>query len=190
MKVTRTAQGVNGYRLVVPADWYGIELEPARREQSVNTLVAKQFARADNVTRLKAQAKRELLARAAATYEAGGVELFLSLRRVSGVPIPASLAVFLLPPDDGRVVTGTRIAQVLAGHERQVTLVDLPAGQSVRVLRSRAPANELDSAIREVFVPVPDSAWWLLLAFATPVGPLVGPLTGLFDAICATLRWE
>jgi hypothetical protein len=69
----------------------------------------------------------------------------------------------------------------------------LPAGQSVRVLRSgvpTAPASEPKSAILEVFVPVPDSAWWLLLAFATPAGPLVRPLTSLFDAICATLRWD
>jgi hypothetical protein len=68
--------------------------------------------------------------------------------------------------------------------------VDLPAGRGVRVLRSRGPANGPGSAVHEVFVPVPDSAWWLLLAFGTPAGPLVRPLTALFDAICATLRWD
>jgi hypothetical protein len=188
--VTRTSHGVIGYRLVVPADWHGVNLEPARREQSVAALVSKQFAGTDNAPHLKAQAKRELLDRAATTHEAGGIELFLSLQQVSGVPIPASLAVFLLPPDDGQPVAADQLAQVLAGQERRVTVVDLPAGRSVRALRSCAPANELDSAVHEVFVPVPGSAWWLLLAFATPVGPLVRPLTALFDAICATLRWD
>jgi len=188
--VTQTDHGVTGYRLVVPADWHGINLEPARREQSVSALVGRQFAGADNAPHLKAQAKRALLARAAATHEAGGTELFLSMQRVAGVPIPASLAIFLLPPDDGRTVAANQLAQVLAGPERQVTILDLPAGQSVRVLRSHAPADEPDSAIQEVFVPVPDSAWWLLLAFATSAGPLVRPLTSLFDAICATLRWD
>lgn len=188
--MTRTDHGVSGYRLVVPADWHGISLEPARREQSVTALVSRQFARAGNAPNLKAQARRELLARAAATHEAGGLELFLSTQQVAGVPIPASLAIFLLPPDDGQAVAADQLAQVLAGQERQVTIVDLPAGRSVRALRSCAPANKPDSAIHEVFVPVPGGAWWLLLAFATPVSPLVRPLTGLFDAICATLRWD
>jgi hypothetical protein len=147
----------------------------------------------DNAPHLKAQAKRELLVRAAATYKAGGIELFLSLQQVAGVPVPASLAIFLVPPNDGQAVAANRLAQVLAGQDRQVTIMDLPAGQSVRVLRSgapTAPASEPKSTIEEVFVPVPDSAWWLLLAFATPTGPLARPLTGLFDAICATLRWD
>jgi hypothetical protein len=152
--------------------------------------VGKQFAGIDNAPHLKAQAKQKLLSRAAATHEAGGIELFLSLQQVSGVPIPASLVIFLLPPDDGRAVAADRLASVLAGQDRQLTVVDLPAGRSVRVLRSRAPANEPDSTIQEVFVPVPDSDWWLLLAFATPDGPLVRPLTDLFDAICTTLRWD
>lgn len=184
------SNGVGGYRLVVPGDWHGVNLEPARREQSVAALVSKQFAGTDNAPHLKAQAKRELLARAAATHEAGGIELFLSLQQVSGVPVPASLAIFLLPPDDGRAVAVGRLAQVLAGQDRQVTVVDLPAGRSVRVLRSRAPDSEPGSVIHEVFVPVPDSGRWLLLAFGTPAGPLVRPLTALFDAICVTLRWD
>jgi hypothetical protein len=188
--VPRTIHGVSGYRLVVPADWYGVELEPARREPSVAALIGKQFAGTDNAPHLKAQAKRELLARAVATHEAGGIELFLSLQQVSGVPVPASLATFLLPPDDRRTIAADRLAQVLTGQEREVTVVDLPAGRSVRVLRSHSRANEPDGAVHQVFVPVPDGAWWLLLAFATPAGPLVRPLTALFDAICATLRWD
>jgi hypothetical protein len=188
--VPRTSHGVSGYRLVVPADWYGVNLEPARREQSVAALVRKQFAGTDNAPHLKAQAKRELLARAVATHEAGGIELFLSLQQVSGVPVPASLATFLLPPDDGRAVAVGHLARALSGQEREVAVVDLPAGRSVRVLWSRSRASDPGAVVHEVFVPVPDSAWWLLLAFATPAGPLVRPLTALFDAICATLRWD
>ena len=39
-------------------------------------------------------------------------------------------------------------------------------------------------------MPVPHNGEWLLLSFATPVGPLVPALTKLFDAICTTLRWD
>jgi hypothetical protein len=181
---------VSGYRLVVPADWHAVDLDPAGRQQSVAALVNRQFAGADNAPHLKAQAKRELLARAVATRAAGGVELYLSLQQISGVPVPASLAIFLVPPDNGRTVTADQFAQILANDDRQVTLVDLPAGRSVRVLRSGSTAEAQGSAIHEVFVPVPDNGHWLLLAFATPIGPLARPLSGLFDAIAATLRWD
>jgi hypothetical protein len=182
---------VSGYRLVVPADWYGIGLDPAEREQSVAALVGRQFTGADSVPRLKAQAERELLARATAAYAAGGVELYLSLQRISGIPVPASLAIFLLPPDDDRAIPPPgRLAQLLAGDDRQVTLVNLPAGRSVRVVRSGTTAETQRAATHEVFVPVPDSGWWLLLAFAAPVGPLAVALSALFDAISTTLRWD
>ena len=85
--MARTGHAVSGYRLVVPADWHGINLEPARREQSVTALVNRQFAGSPNASHLKAQARRELLARAAAAHEAGGIELFLSLQQVSGVSV-------------------------------------------------------------------------------------------------------
>jgi hypothetical protein len=78
----------------------------------------------------------------------------------------------------------------VAGDGRDVTIVNLPAGRSVRVLRFPAANDKRGSTVHEVFVPVPGSAWWLLLAFATPIGPLARPLSDLFDAISATLRWD
>lgn len=189
--VTQAAdREVTGYRLVVPDGWYGIDLAPERREQSVAALVARQFSGADNVPHLKAQARRDLLARATATHEAGGIEMFLSLQQVAGVPVAASLVIFLVPPDDGRAVAINRFADMLVGGDRSVTIIDLPAGKSARVFRTADPQNEPESAVVEVFVPVPGSGWWLLLAFAAPTGPLLPALTGLFDAICTTLRWD
>lgn len=78
----------------------------------------------------------------------------------------------------------------LAGGDRDVTLVDLSAGRSVRVRRYSGSPDAPESMLQEVFVPVPGSGRWLLLAFAAPFGPLVQALTKLFDAICATLRWD
>jgi hypothetical protein len=136
------------------------------------------------------QAKRELLARAAAAHAAGGVELYLSLQRISGVPVPASLAIFLLPPDDDRVIAADRLAHAISSAEQQASVVDLPAGRAVRMLHPQVSAEKRGSATHEIFLPVPDSGWWLLLAFATPIGPLSRPLSALFDAIAATLRWD
>ncbi|MGH3250185.1 MAG: hypothetical protein ACRDOI_28845 [Trebonia sp.] len=174
----------------MPDGWLGIDLTPGRRERSVGALVDRQFAGIDNAPHLKAQARQELLDRAKAAHAAGGLEMFLSLQHVAGVPLPASLAIFLVPPDDTRAVAADRLAQALDGEDRQIALVDLPAGRAVRVLRSSGSADEPESTIQEVFVPVPGGGWWLLLTFATPFGPLVPAMTKLFDAICATLRWD
>lgn len=201
---TTTAKGV-AYRLVVPDGWFVIDLEPGRRERSVAALVERQFAGIDNVPHLKAQARQETLAKAESAYSAGGVEMFLSLQQIAGIPVAASLVTFLVPPPATGAVTAEELAATLAADEGQVSVVDLPAGTSVRLLRragrdgsagsaglagSGAVDGDAASATLEVFAPVPDSGWWLLLSFAAPIGPLAPALTKLFDAISMTLRWD
>ncbi len=179
---------VSGYRLVVPDDWFAVDLEPGRRERSVAALVKRQFAGIDNAPHLKSQAHKEFLAQTEAAQAAGGLEMFLSLQQVAGIPLAASLVIFLVPSTT-REVTADELAVSLAGDERQVTVVPLPAGQAVRILRRTSSPDESASATQEMFVPVPHNSGWLLLSFATPLSPLVPALTKLFDAICTTLRW-
>ncbi len=178
-----------GYRLVVPGGWFAVDLDPGRRERAVAALVERQFAGLDNAPHLKAQARQELLARAGAAYAAGGLEMFLSTQQVAGIPLAASLAIFLIPHPGSQPVTAEELAGSLDGEGRQVRVADLPAGTAVRVLWRTAPANEA-AATLEVFVPVPRGGGWLLLAFCAPVGPLAPAMTKLFDAIAATLRWD
>lgn len=199
----------NGYTLVVPDDWFSIELEPGRAERDVARLVNRQFAGIDNAPHLKAQARRDLMERAEAAGKAGGVEMFLSLMQVAGVPIAASLTTYLVPPP-ASAVSPDELAAALARDGDQVTVVDLPAGRAVRVVRDsaappewsgnsapvpgqagpEAPAAALDSREVQVFVPVPGGGAWLLLAFAAPLAPLAPAMTGLFDAVSQTLRWS
>jgi hypothetical protein len=190
MEPQADSREATAYRLVVPSEWAALCLDPAGRQQSVTALVERQFAGLDRVPHLKAQARRELLARTEATHSAGGIELFLSMQRVADVPIAASLATFLIPPEASGSISADGLARCLAGDDRDVTLVDLPAGLSVRVRRYSGSPSSPGSAIQEVFVPVPGSGWWLLLVFAAPFGPLGQSLAKLFDAICATLRWD
>ena len=192
----RTAAGgdpycpASGYRLVVPDGWFAVDLEPGRRERSVAALIKRQFAGIDNAPHLKAQARQQLLAQTQAAQAAGGLEMFLSLQQVAGVPIAGSLVIFLVPPPGTHWVTPADLALSLTGDERRVTIVDLPAGQAVRALGRRSSPDGQESATLEVFVPVPHDGEWLLLSFATPLGPLVPALIKLFDAICTTLRWD
>jgi hypothetical protein len=181
---------VSGYRIVAPDGWFAVDLEPGRMERSVAALVKRQFAGIDNAPLLKAQARQQLLAQTQAAQAAGGLEMFLSLQQVAGVPIAASLVIFLVPTP-GQVVTAADLARSLdTGDERRVTVVDLPVGQAVRVFRRTGTEDGSASATLEVFVPVPHNGEWLLLSFATPLGPLAPALTKLFDAICTTLRWD
>jgi hypothetical protein len=186
----RQESAVSGYRIVAPDGWFAVDLEPGRMERSVAALVKRQFAGIDNAPHLKAQARQQLLAQTQAAQAAGGLEMFLSLQQVAGVPIAASLVIFLVPTP-GQVVTAADLARSLdTGDERRVTVVDLPVGQAVRVFRRTGTEDGSASATLEVFVPVPHNGEWLLLSFATPLGPLAPALTKLFDAICTTLRWD
>ena len=204
--VQPTAAQPAGYQVVVPDGWVPIKLGPGRLERSVARLVDRQFAGIDNAPHLKAQARQELLRRAGAARQAGGVEMFLSMMRIEGLPIAASLTTYVVPagrlsPDD--------LAPELAGEGDKVTVVDLPAGRAVRIVRDAAPpeawasgaapagpdrdelALALVSREVQVFLPVPGGAGaWLLLVFAAPLGPLAPAMTNLFDAICQTLRWR
>jgi hypothetical protein len=181
---------VSGYRLVVPDGWFAVDLAPGGREPSVAALVQRQFAGIDNAPHLRAQARRQLLAQTQAAQAAGGLEMFLSLQQVAGVPLAASLVIFLVPPPGTQGVTAADLARSLTSGERRVAVVDLPAGQAVRALGRLSSPDGQESATLEVFVPVPHNGAWLLLSFATPVSPLVPALTKLFDAICITLRWD
>jgi hypothetical protein len=181
---------VTGYRLVVPDGWFAVDLDPGLRQRSAIALVERQFAGLDNVPHLKAQAREELLTRAEAAHAAGGLEMFLSMQQVGGIPIPASLVVFLVPPPGTQEVTVEELSRTLDDDDRQVDVVNLPAGTSVRVLRRIGSQDESASATLEVFVPVPGGGAWLLLSFSAPLGPLAPALTKLFDAICTTLRWD
>ncbi len=180
---------VAGYRLVVPDGWFAVDLDPARCERAVAALTARQFSGFDNAPHLKAQARRELLARAETAYTAGGLEMFLSLEQIAGIPLAASLVIFLVaPPGDGCTASPGALAQSLEGDGRQASLVDLPTGTAVRLLKDAGGAgqDQQASSTLEMFVPVPGHGGWLLLSFSTPLGPLAAAMTKLFDAICTT----
>jgi hypothetical protein len=179
------------YRLIVPEDWFRIDLEPGTREPAIVRLVDRQFRGTDNIPRLKRQAREQFLHTAQNAYLNGGIELYISLQRAAGFPLSASLVVTLTPPheDDRVTVTLERLAETLA-NDGEVTFADLPAGKAVRVRRDppgrqeQPPITNLD-----IYVPVPESSAYLMLSFSTPLGPLADAMAGLFDSIAATLRW-
>jgi hypothetical protein len=187
----------DNYRLLVPDGWFRISLEPGDREQAITALVGRQFRGMDNVPHLKEQARRSLRRAADGAYANGGIEMYVSLQAVAGIPLSASLVITLTPPhnDQQAAVTPERLASSLTGDGREVTIVDLHAGPAVRVLwqenlgtTAGGPADHPSTSL-DVHVPVPESTSYLILSFRTPLTALAGPMTGLFDSIASTLRW-
>lgn len=187
-----------GYRLVLPHDWWSVDLDPVRTAGSVAALVERQWRGVDDAPHLKAQARELLHAQARDAREAGGLELYLSVGTLHGVPLSASLLVSAQPLADP-----SELADVVERRRRQgadVGQVDLPAGTGLRARWTQASAvpdsPELDPAqlpvttCVDVLVPVPRAPLVLLLSFRTPMEPLAEPLVGLFDAVLTTLRWD
>jgi hypothetical protein len=191
-----TAPIVDRYRLLVPAGWWAIDLDPAVRDEQVAALVEQQWRGVDNAPHLKAEARAELGRQAAEAAQAGGLQLFLSVGALAGVPLSASLLVSSVPLGSPAELTALAERNRTAG--RDVGQVELPAGTALRTAW-REPSPRLSrtddgaqlpaTTCLDLHLPVPDAPRVLLLQFRTPMEPLADVLVELFDAIAETLRW-
>ncbi|MBB0243119.1 hypothetical protein FNQ90_03080 [Streptomyces alkaliphilus] len=192
-----------GYRLITPAEWYRIPLESEeRRERSVRALVDRTHPNRDEAAGPRRELRDlldHLTTRAAA---GGGLELHLSTQTLLGVPLPVSLLVTVESPDPGESleISAELLARGLRRRhpEAEVTVVALPAGESVRVRREELPkdAEELGypadrtTVVLTHYLPVPGTGAHLLLTFSTPLIELADPLLEMCDAIAASLLWR
>jgi hypothetical protein len=177
------------YRVLVPDGWFRIGLDGAARYKAITALVNRQFRGPVNVPQLKKDTRQALRHTADAAYANGGIEMYVSLQTAAGFPLPASLIVSLTPPheDPAVAVTPQRLAESLRGTDREITIVNLPAGQAVRGLQPAVSGRP--ETLLDIHVPVPDSGSYLILSFSTPLTHLASPMTEMFDTIASTLRW-
>ncbi|MFG3025966.1 hypothetical protein ACGFZQ_47050 [Streptomyces sp. NPDC048254] len=199
--MTTTPTPPSDYRLMLPDGWFRVALEPERRERSVDALVKRQFNGTDDVPHLRQLLREEMLERATDAYDAGGVELYLSLQRAGALTIPASLLITLLPwPKSGRAPSSLgELAAGLGGDGRTASLVELAAGRALRLRRdpeaapAAPPTAEENYALPSVTVDyqliVPGSDMHLLLTFSTPLVQIAEAMVELFDAVAGSLTW-
>lgn len=195
MTTAPTATRPADYRIVLPDGWFRIDVRPGRRKRAVQALLNRQFRGISNAPQLRQQLQDQLMTMAQTAHASGGIEIYLCQQAILGVPIPASLVISLTPPaPDGRTVTPEQLARTLPG-DREVSLADLPAGTAVRTRRQVVPpegdpsGNILPVTNLDLYVPVPASGSYLVLAFSTSLDPLADSMVGLFDAIAGTLQW-
>ncbi|WP_234334374.1 hypothetical protein [Streptomyces sp. NRRL B-1347] len=171
------------YRLLVPRDWFRIDLTLERWRPQLKTFVDRQAA----ARRLSARAAQGLWATLRNTAESGvsqgAIELFLRAEADEAGATPATLLVSLLPMSGELYAAPDDLARSIAerrGAGTEVTVTSLPAGDAVRV----TTATTLD-----LYVNMPGKAGYLLLAFSVPLSGVESPMGGLCEAIASSLRW-
>ncbi|MBY8884699.1 hypothetical protein K7472_07555 [Streptomyces sp. PTM05] len=183
------------FRLAVPEGWERIALDPQRWPHRIDKLVNRGFRGTAGTPQLRMNVAERLCEQARAAHARGGVEMYLSMLSVDGIPLSAGLVVTLLPAPAGSAdLERLGIAKGAAGED--VRMVELPlAGPALRTRYRRVPeaddpdGNTLPVTHVDFQVAVPDTEGHLLLSFSTPMEPLADALVKLFDSIAMTLQW-
>ena len=188
------------FRILLPAKWIELDLNPLTQTSSFRTIVAQRGASAldqgDSADELVS-----VLEAAAAQALALGVVYAAFYSDVLGEdrPVTASLLVSIIRGTGARPPEGADASTMVAalrdvyssGAETQVH--ELSAGPAVRV-KSRGEAPAPGGAIVPVLniqylVPAPDLDRIAVMQFSTPNLALAEPFAELFDAIAGSLAW-
>ncbi|MEU9645126.1 hypothetical protein [Streptomyces sp. NPDC048188] len=171
------------YRILVPRDWFRVDLTKERWRSQLKTFVDKQCAGSHT----SAEASRRVWVTLRNTAEhglsRGAIEFFLRTEAPGGATAPASLLVSWPPVPRGMAPTPEEFAEAMAeraGPEADVEVVSLPVGRAVRV----RTVSSLDYYVR-----MPGDVGYLHLAFSIPLSGTDGPMGDLCNAIAHSLRW-
>jgi hypothetical protein len=180
--VTTTETPPSDYRLLIPRDWFRVDLTHERWRRQLKTFVDKESAG----NGVPAEAARRIwttLRNAAESGVAQGALEFFLKTESPGSALPASLLISLAPTPRGLAPKPSEFAQALAertGPDAKVDVLELPAGQTVRAITETT---------MDFHVYMPGDVGYLHLAFSTPLSGTESPMGDLFDAIAHSLRW-
>ncbi|MFD4599111.1 hypothetical protein ACFWPQ_13890 [Streptomyces sp. NPDC058464] len=171
------------YRLLVPRDWFRVDLVRERWRQQLKTFVDKASADGGASAESAHGVWTSLRNTAEHARAQGALEFFLKAEAPGVSVLPASLLISMAPTPPGLAPEADDFAQMLdrrQGSEAEVVAVVLPAGRTVRVRTART----LDFHVR-----MPAGVGYLQLAFALPLSGTEGPMGELCDAMAHSLRW-
>jgi hypothetical protein len=183
------------YRIATPEGWERVVLNPETWDDVIARIVDKQFKGRDNAPHIKAQIRDSLRRQAADALANGGLELYLSLMNVGGMPLPGSLVVTFIPPRGQTPPPLENLAMAYAAQGENVRMITLPAGPALRRKwqenpdPSRQIGNTRPISHLDIQLAVPYSEAFLVLSFSTPMVEIAEALDGLFESIASTLRW-
>lgn len=192
-----------GFSITVPQSWYELELRPAVREEAIRRLVDDRTRGVPELWEQRGAVRSLLTRQAADAWESGAIYAAGFALPTDDGPITGSCTISLVEDPsaaaadaapiglDERFAERPRGADPLAPWSRSsvVELDGTACARSIGIDDAPLPGGGL---VRHVFaltaVPVRDSARLFLLAFSSPVLPLVEELHDLFDAVASTFR--
>jgi hypothetical protein len=196
---------VTGYTVVLPPGWQRLpvrtDADKAIRAAVADALraVPKNVPR-DQLAPYRVELERRLRAMVASARKPGGLDLYLPVQPVHGVPIPASFVVSEGSLGAVDPVDPAQMVAYLATESVNGTAVTVDGSGAVRTEHTAGPepTADLEVGSRRVdyMVPVPGEAdRWLVVAFSTlgagdPDDQIAAALVQLFDAIMSTFRWD
>jgi hypothetical protein len=192
-----------GFRLHVPDDWLTLDLDPATSDAFVERVLDERVAEYPQAARHRGHMRRILQGLIAQQRDAG---VFLAAvlaagerpAELIGANLSLSWAKLDSPPGDigwlARFFAEDEPQDGEDPDQREVDVVDLPAGPAVRVRTSLlAPIPETTRtqrvAVNQLVVPVRDTAWLALLVLSTPNLELAETFALLADEVAQSLAF-
>jgi hypothetical protein len=183
VSVTTAETPPSDYRLLVPRDWFRVDLTHGRWRRQLKTYVDKESAGSGVSADVARSVWTTLRNTAERGLAQGALEFFLKTESPGESALPASLLISLAQTPRGLAPTPGEFAQALAqrtGRNAAVDIVELPAGRAVRTITETA---------MDFHVQMPGGVGYLHLAFSTPLSGTEGPMGELCDAMAHSLRW-
>ncbi|CAM5646750.1 hypothetical protein [Streptomyces sp. NPDC005930] len=172
------------YRILVPRNWFHVDLTHDRWRGQLKTYVDREFAGSHTPSDVSRSAWVSLRNMVESGLARGALEFFLCTESPGGTGLePASLLISWPPAPRGAAPTVEAFARVLHERtvpERDVEVIELPAGRTICV----RTVTTLDYHVR-----MPGEAGYLHLAFSIPLSGTESSMGNLCDAIAHSLRW-
>jgi hypothetical protein len=193
--------GPTGYVLTLPPGWERIPVRDGT-DEAIRDILDRAFGHlpADRYGPIRRELAAGLAQQVMDAREAHGLDLYLPVGGIRGLPVAASFAVAHLPPgsadDEPAAVLGA-----LADGFGTATAAEVASTPALRVERAvpsdpgRQHNVDLPTKRVDYVVPVPGNAGWLLVTFSvaadeSAAAGLADALVELFDAVVSTLRWR
>jgi len=186
--------------VVLPGAWSRVDLssdEAARA--STKRIAEKAVGKGDAGARLRAELRERILSAVSPAREKGAVEFHFAQELTTGVPLSASLAVFVVRADLAELdsLGGADMSRLVSESVKDGSTDTAIDAGSLGVVRRTYKRKYVESDAPEL--PILQADYWVtgvrparvaILSFSTAFVEFEEQMLELFDAILKTIRWD
>jgi len=166
---------------------------------STKRIVEKAVGKDDSAARLRAELRERILSAVTPAREKGAIEFHFAQELTTGVPLSASLAVFVVRADLAELdpLAGADMSRLVAEALRDSSNDAAIDAGSLSVVRKTYKHRHLEPDAPEI--PILQADYWVtgvrparvaILSFSTAFVEFEEQMLDLFDAILKTIRWD